>query len=288
MPIVCPFCNKEFVSLSFSHLVYKHDITVKKFKEKYPNFIFVSEEKKKRVSDSCKAAGCGKWFKGTVLSKAHREKISKVTRGENNPFYGKKHTSETRLKMSENHADFTGDKNPFKNAIKRNPQILVRHMKIWRKQWNKLKADPVRFKKLCDQRSRTSSANILKGKLNSYGRGHKQGYFYSKKQDLKIYFRSSWEEDFLSYCEKSESIKTFISCPIRIPYKFNQNIKNYVPDFMLNNHLIVEIKPSKMSVFHQNKMKLSALKNFCKNNKNYTYKWITEKELKNLDKHIKV
>ena len=29
-----------------------------------------------------------------------------------NPFYGKKHTKETRLKMKQNHADFNGDKNP--------------------------------------------------------------------------------------------------------------------------------------------------------------------------------
>lgn len=29
-----------------------------------------------------------------------------------NPFYGKKHTKETRLKMSKNHVDFYGDKNP--------------------------------------------------------------------------------------------------------------------------------------------------------------------------------
>ena len=33
--------------------------------------------------------------------------------GENNPFYGKCHTSESRNKMSENHADISGEKNPF-------------------------------------------------------------------------------------------------------------------------------------------------------------------------------
>lgn len=35
--------------------------------------------------------------------------------GKENPFYGKKHSEETRKKMSENHADFFGEKNPFYN-----------------------------------------------------------------------------------------------------------------------------------------------------------------------------
>ena len=32
--------------------------------------------------------------------------------GENNPFYGKHHTEETKIKMSENHADYSGDNHP--------------------------------------------------------------------------------------------------------------------------------------------------------------------------------
>ena len=33
--------------------------------------------------------------------------------GENNPMYGKKHSEETRKKMSEHHADVSGENNPF-------------------------------------------------------------------------------------------------------------------------------------------------------------------------------
>jgi len=286
--IVCPICNREFLSLAVSHLKYKHNISVKAFRETYPNFIFVSEEKRKIVSESCKKAGCGKCNKGKILSKIHRERISRATKGVNNPFYGKKHTLLTQQKMSKNHADFNGDKNPYKIAAKRDPQLLVRQARSWRKQyWNKLKRDPVRFKRFCEERSKIVSNSIAKGKCCSYGRGHKHGYFYSRKQDLKMYFRSSWEESFLLYCEKSEPIKTFVNCPIVIPYKFNGNIKNYLPDFLLNNHLIVEIKPSKISAMLQSKMKRKALKGFCKNNKNYAYVWVTEKELKNLDKYVK-
>ena len=37
---------------------------------------------------------------------------SKSITGEDNPFYGKKHTEETRIKISENHADVSGENNP--------------------------------------------------------------------------------------------------------------------------------------------------------------------------------
>jgi hypothetical protein len=37
--------------------------------------------------------------------------------GKNNHFYGKKHCEKTRSKMSENHADMTGDKNPKAKSV---------------------------------------------------------------------------------------------------------------------------------------------------------------------------
>lgn len=41
-----------------------------------------------------------------------REKISKLVKGKNNPMYGKVHSEDTREKMKNNHADFSGEKNP--------------------------------------------------------------------------------------------------------------------------------------------------------------------------------
>jgi len=51
------------------------------------------------------------------------------------PFKGCKHTDKTKAQMSANHADFTGDKNPFKKAATKNPQLLKdsseRVMNFW-------------------------------------------------------------------------------------------------------------------------------------------------------------
>jgi len=56
--------------------------------------------------------------KGFKHTKEWKEDHAKRMVGKNNPFYGKKHSDSTKIKMSNNHADFSGDKNPFKNSLK--------------------------------------------------------------------------------------------------------------------------------------------------------------------------
>jgi len=51
-----------------------------------------TEEMKKRYSDA---------HKGVKLSESHCESISKATSGENNPFYGKQHSDETKRKIGD-------------------------------------------------------------------------------------------------------------------------------------------------------------------------------------------
>jgi group I intron endonuclease len=54
--------------------------------------------------------------KHSTLSEETKIKISESRKGkyagENNPFYGKKHTDETKRKMRENHADLSGENSP--------------------------------------------------------------------------------------------------------------------------------------------------------------------------------
>lgn len=46
-------------------------------------------------------------------SEESKHKRSEAYKGENNPFYGKHHTEETRQKLKDNHADFKGEKHPM-------------------------------------------------------------------------------------------------------------------------------------------------------------------------------
>ena len=88
--------------------------------EKYPGFY--SRNRK---------LGRRKGFRHTEdWKQAHRERML----GENNPFHGKQHTEETKKQMSQNHADFTGDLNPFKQSLN-DPKKWIEHVdrctEIW-------------------------------------------------------------------------------------------------------------------------------------------------------------
>ena len=87
------------------------------------------------------------YFKRKVFTEDVRRKMSEANTGEKNPFYGKgylisgeknpfygrKHSEESRKKMSENHPDFSGEKNPMygrsgensPNWGKGKPMILI-------------------------------------------------------------------------------------------------------------------------------------------------------------------
>lgn len=65
----------------------------------------VSEETKRRMSLACL---------GKPRSEAHRQAVSAATKGENNPFYGRKHDPETVERVKKKlRAKFSGKGNPF-------------------------------------------------------------------------------------------------------------------------------------------------------------------------------
>lgn len=85
--------------------------TLRKFWNDYKN----SDEDLKRI-ENIKNTKMERY--GTLKSfYGHTEdsilKISKAVTGENNPFYGKVHTTESKLKMSDNHINYNGENNPF-------------------------------------------------------------------------------------------------------------------------------------------------------------------------------
>ncbi len=53
-----------------------------------------------------------------IISEETKKKISESLKGEKNPFYGKKHTEETKEKISQNHHDVSGKNNPMWGKIR--------------------------------------------------------------------------------------------------------------------------------------------------------------------------
>ena len=72
--VICEICKKDFKIITCSHLKYVHNMTVKEYRQVFPNSELYSEEM--------------------------RELFSKNTSGENNPSYGREQSEETRKKRS--------------------------------------------------------------------------------------------------------------------------------------------------------------------------------------------
>src|ERR1700748_1950430 len=118
--VICPICNLKFKSL-ISHVAKGHKISISELLIKYPGTIINSAESIKKLVKSCT---------GRILSEKTKQKLSELLSGENNPFYGKKHTDETKQLMSENHADFNGDKNPLVIWLKESEENIIKYKEI--------------------------------------------------------------------------------------------------------------------------------------------------------------
>jgi hypothetical protein len=278
--ILCPLCNKQFKTLT-SHLNFIHKLKSKEFLIQYPNYPLTLPATRELTSKTCKKNGCGKWRKGSKLTKEHKLRLSERNSGINNPFYGKKHDNETKKRMSGSRPNISGDKNPFKKWIK-SEKNYNRWSKSIKKYWEKLKENKEEYKKICETHSEKTSKAYIDGKLNPYGYHHKHGYFISNKFSQKFYYQSSYELSFLEFCETSNKIKKLQKNTIRINYKVNDINKKYIPDFVVNDIFIIEIKPKTMLNYQNNHLKFKAAYEYSNIN-NLKYLIITENELKNLD-----
>ena len=89
--------------------------------------------------------------------------MSRRFSGSGNPFYGKRHTDKTRKKMSCNHADFIGEKNPFKKSLS-NPDSVAKHKARCKKIW----------------KERDQEYRIAFGKKIQKGHGDISGTFWAR------------------------------------------------------------------------------------------------------------
>ena len=112
------------------------------------------EETRRKMSES---------HKGKILSEEHRRKLSVVhmglQSGEKHPMFGKKHSEETKKKMSQNHYDCSGENHPMfgkKHSEETRKKLSESH---------KGKPSPNKGKPMSEeQKKKLSLAN--KGKIN--------------------------------------------------------------------------------------------------------------------------
>ena len=94
------------------------------------------------------------------------------------------------------------------------------------------------------------------------GRGI-QGYFYSIKMSKDFYFRSLLELNYLILIEENSEIKSYTMEPCCIHLKNNHH---YTPDLLINNELLIEIKPRdhlKYTSPERFALELEGLQEYC-------------------------
>jgi hypothetical protein len=196
---------------------------------------------------------------------------------------GWKHSDETKEKMSKNHADFSGENNPFRNKI--NSDLKFRNeMKERKKEyWASLSED--KREEISEIFSK-AQANSDKKSLNSH-KNHKSGYFYSKKMKNKMFYRSSWELEVCEYLDQeNNNIKEFQIEPFYIEYFLENGEKRYTRiDFHLTHYdgrqKILEVKPSSLLTFGNVPYKIQGCEKYAEKN-DMKFIIITEIELKKL------
>lgn len=205
---------------------------------------------------------------------AQKQKISDAMVGERNHFYGKKHSEATRRKMSKNHADFTGNKNPLVRWLKSSSKNRETYSRKMRELWAREDMSEVLSK-----RQRTIVTNAIKNGNYHPHSNHIHGWFKSKKFGKRIYYQSSYELGFLIFCEKSDKICSLQRPEFVIPYvDNNRKDRVYNPDFLVNGKVLVEIKPKGMMRYNNNTEKVAAGKVYCKK-QNLEFRLLTEWEL---------
>lgn len=195
---------------------------------------------------------------------------------------GWKHSDETKKKMSENHADFTGDKNPLKIAISKDPstrkELSNRATKRWAS-YSKEQRNSIRenFSRAQLQNSRD---------LVSYHKNHKAGWFESNKTDRKLFYRSSWERRVCEHLENSDKVTTFQTEPFAIPYTDAEGLTRHTKvDFYaehVDGNVIIEVKPSVFVDKGNTPYKIKTYEEYARQN-HLRFLLITEKELEHLE-----
>jgi len=120
----------------------------------------------------------------------------------------------------------------------------------------------------------------MMGKLLKITKKHNwiQGVYESPKS-LKLHnFKSSWELTLYRFLDSSPLVEKWESECVKIPYFFNRKRRNYIPDVLINDQLLLEVKPMNQIRTQMNLAKFEAASNFCMM-KRWTFRVITKERL---------
>ncbi len=200
---------------------------------------------------------------GTPMTDEQKKVLSEKASGENNPMYGKIHTEEAKAKMSENHADVGGDKNPFKLSLA-DPAKLKAHKERCIAVW---KGRDIQYRKDFGRRISKALSESDATKNIKFHRKHRSGELATTKGGA-VFYRSSWEEFVAKQLDSNELVASFAIEPFAIPYINIEGNERFVKvDFyvLLTNvkEVLLEVKPAKLCEYKNNPYKIAGYKEYC-------------------------
>lgn len=118
----------------------------------------------------------------------------------------------------------------------------------------------------------------------------KEGWFESLKNGgAKMYYRSGYEADVYKCLEDDNDVKAFKAEPFKVPYYFENEWHNYIPDLKVEYQdgvtEIWEIKPATQTGLEKNKAKWYAMNEYA-SKLGWNFTVITEKGINILKKKI--
>jgi len=142
--------------------------------------------------------------------------------------------------------------------------------------------------------TRQRISKTLSSKINQSPIGRQrweQGWFSSKKNDKKFFYRSSFERSVIADLENSHSVHSYDVEPFCIQWQAQDGgARFYTPDILVNlsngNRILIEIKPSfKVKRDEVVRAKIRAAYAWCRSN-DCKFRLITEKNLNRVERII--
>jgi hypothetical protein len=176
-----------------------------------------------------------------------------------NPFFGKSHSSKTKklisekslLARKEGRVNLYGEKNGMYGKHFPNKNKGKTFIELYGEEKAAL---------LKDKMSKNSSGknNPMYGKLSPNGSGNGWSGYYNN-----YYFRSLLELSFIINTAERFNLNLKSAESIRIKYMINGRDRNYIPDFIVNDKYLIEIKPKKLINTPVVLLKKSAAISYC-------------------------